>query len=65
MHTSGHNPRGTQAARFRQRVLHKFRYIPERFQLTGCVGCGRCVATCPVNQDIYEAAMAVIAEQKK
>ena len=41
LHTSGHNPRETQPARYRQRVLHKFRYIPERFDLTACVGCGR------------------------
>lgn len=60
LHTSGHNPRGTQPARYRQRVLHKFRYIPERFGIVACVGCGRCVLTCPVNLDIYEVATQVM-----
>ena len=55
-HTSGHNPRATQPARYRQRLLHKFRYIRERFGLTGCVGCGRCIAACPASMDIYEVA---------
>ncbi len=58
-HTSGHNPRATQPARFRQRVLHKFRYLPERFGVQGCVGCGRCIATCPVNMDIQEVVAKV------
>lgn len=50
--TSGHNPRPTQRERWRQRVMHKFSYIPENFNETGCVGCGRCVLNCPVNLDI-------------
>lgn len=49
---SGHNPRPSQKERWRQRVMHKFRYIPENFDLIGCVGCGRCVLNCPVNLDI-------------
>lgn len=60
VHTSGHNPRADQAARYRQRVLHKLRYIPERFGVaSACVGCGRCVATCPAGMDIYEVATQV------
>ncbi len=50
--TSGHNPRPSQRERWRQRVMHKFSYIPENFDETGCVGCGRCVINCPVNLDI-------------
>lgn len=50
--TSGHNPRPSQKERWRQRVMHKFRYIPENFGDLGCVGCGRCVLQCPVNLDI-------------
>lgn len=64
-HTSGHNPRSTQPARYRQRALHKFRYLPERLEVTGCVGCGRCVASCPVNMDIYEVATGIFPAAPK
>ncbi len=48
-HASGHNPRSTQPARYRQRVLHKFAYFPlEHDGRFMCVGCGRCVKLCPV-----------------
>lgn len=50
----GHNPRPTQAARQRQRYMHKFLYYPQREGAALCVGCGRCVEQCPVNIDIRE-----------
>jgi ferredoxin len=64
-HASGHNPRSTQAQRFRQRLLHKlaFRRSDEPVR---CVGCGRCVALCPAGLDIHSevvAAAAAIAEE--
>ena len=60
-HASGHNPRPTQAARYRQRVMHKFKYFPERFGLIDCVGCGRCVRTCGVGQDLVVTLTAIEA----
>ena len=51
-HASGHNPRADQAARYRQRVMHKFKYFPERFGRIACVGCGRCLAACGVGQSL-------------
>ena len=59
----GHNPRPTQAARQRQRYMHKFLYYPEREGAALCVGCGRCVVDCPANVDIREviAALASLA----
>lgn len=51
-HASGHNPRPVNAPRLRQKVMHKFSYFMERYDLCGCVGCGRCVRSCPVNLDI-------------
>jgi ferredoxin len=51
-HASGHNPRPDQASRCRQRVMHKFKYFPERFGQIACVGCGRCTRACCVGQNL-------------
>lgn len=54
LHGSGHNPRPTGKERFRQRVMHKFKYFMDNFNAIACVGCGRCIINCPVNLDIRE-----------
>ena len=51
-HTSGHNPRSRKKDRVRQRFMHKFKYMPDKFGVIGCVGCGRCTSKCPVNIDV-------------
>jgi len=51
-HASGHNPRLSQKARARQRIMHKFCYGIEKFKIPFCVGCGRCVIYCPMNNDL-------------
>jgi ferredoxin len=63
-HAGGHNPRIDQAARRRQRLMHKFSYIPERFALVGCVGCGRCRRVCPAGLGIVEICQAIEETQK-
>jgi len=50
----GHNPRPTKAQRLRNRFYCKFCYYPQDFGPVACVGCGRCIATCPVNVDVVE-----------
>ncbi len=50
----GHDPRANKGARMRQRFGHKLLYFPEQFGPLHCVGCGRCVRSCPVNIDIRE-----------
>lgn len=47
--TSGLDPRPTGIERLRHRFYHKFQYVPKSFGSTACVGCGRCLALCPVN----------------
>jgi len=54
LHASGHNPRETQSARWRQRIYHKFSTYPERYQMLGCVGCGKCTRACPVDMNLKE-----------
>lgn len=49
LHASGHNPRPDQWQRYRQRIMHKFRYYPELFGRILCTGCGRCQRSCPAD----------------
>ncbi len=52
LHASGHNPRDNRRQRMRQRIMHKFSYTLTNQDARFCVGCGRCVRSCPVNLDI-------------
>jgi ferredoxin len=52
LHASGHNPRPTPKERWRQRIMHKFRYAVENFDRLFCVGCGRCIRHCPAGMDL-------------
>ena len=53
LHASGHNPREHRYERYRQRVLHKYKYVPNIFNgVVACTGCGRCVRSCPVGINI-------------
>jgi ferredoxin len=52
LQASGHNPRPMPRERWRQRIMHKFRYAVENFDCLFCVGCGRCIRNCPVSMDL-------------
>ncbi len=53
--TAGGQPRPTQLERFRQRFMHKLVYYPSNNEGTfGCVGCGRCMKSCPISMNIVK-----------
>ncbi len=54
LHASGHNPRSVQSQRWRQRIMHKFAYMPDHINSLGCVGCGRCSRACSVDMNLKE-----------
>lgn len=46
-------------SRYRQWLTHKLGTWWDQFGTSGCVGCGRCIAWCPVGIDITEEAAAL------
>jgi len=65
-HATGHNPRETKVQRVRQRFMHKLKYFFDKYdQGIMCVGCGRCVKSCPVNIDIREVCNIMNSYEKQ
>ncbi len=57
-------PRHTQLERFRQRFMHKLVYYPANNEgIYGCVGCGRCLAKCPINMNIVKVMKKLGGDQ--
>ncbi len=50
----GENFRESRASRIKFRFYHKQRGFVAEFGRPSCIGCGRCIATCPVSIDIIE-----------
>lgn len=58
-HASGHNPRRSPVARFRNRFLHKFKYFLDSYGEPLCVGCGRCIEECPAGVNLWDVIRAM------
>ena len=54
--------RPSTRGRYRQWMTHKLAHWFDQFGTSGCVGCGRCIAWCPVGIDITAEAAAIRAD---
>lgn len=59
----GGSVRTSARSRYRQWLTHKLSTWVDQFGESGCVGCGRCIAWCPVGIDITEEASAIGAKE--
>jgi sulfhydrogenase subunit beta (sulfur reductase) len=57
----GGSVRRSGRSRYRQWLTHKFGTWHDQFDSSGCVGCGRCIAWCPVGIDVTEELAAIRA----
>ncbi|HET7567943.1 MAG TPA: 4Fe-4S dicluster domain-containing protein [Gaiellaceae bacterium] len=61
----GGNTRPSTRARYRQWLTHKLATWEDQFGVSGCVGCGRCIAWCPVGIDIREEVAAIRGREEE
>ena len=54
--------RNNTRSRYRQWLTHKLASWHDQFDSSGCVGCGRCIAWCPVGIDLTEEVALIRSE---
>jgi len=64
-HLHGFNVRPDIRSRYRQWLTHKLATWHDQFGRSGCVGCGRCIAWCPVGIDLTAEVAALTTGEVK
>jgi ferredoxin len=59
----GFTVRPDTRSRYRQWLVHKLGTWHDQYGRSGCVGCGRCIAWCPVGIDLTQEAAALAGNQ--
>jgi hypothetical protein len=60
----GLNFRNDRTSRLKQRILHKFSYFDDKYGVSGCTGCGRCINVCPADIDCTRIVGLLRSESK-
>ncbi len=63
MVAEGFNFRAAKAERLKLWYTHKLQSFTGAYQKYSCVGCGRCIMTCPVNINVLTVSQALITGQ--
>ncbi|MBI5554992.1 MAG: 4Fe-4S dicluster domain-containing protein, partial [Elusimicrobia bacterium] len=61
---SGHNPRQEKWIKTARRYEHKLKYDFKTTGRSGCVGCGRCLSSCPVAIGISKFIQEITTEKR-
>jgi len=59
----GHNFRQSRSERLKLRFTHKLQAFVGKFGEPACVGCGRCIDTCPTGIDIRSVSLRLRGEE--
>jgi sulfhydrogenase subunit beta (sulfur reductase) len=57
--------RESRSERFRHRIYHQIEYFRERYGVTLCTGCGRCISYCPTRIDWVDIVKRMVGNGHK